>query len=153
MYIYNYFHNILRLFDVLQFSFHHKWNDARLLLINMVYTRIWKYQESKKKKTWKTEINTLSANFTRWSNTLKRFVGKLPTNCLSVFDHFVWLTLKGLSFFSSTPFHTTTRVSTKYPVHYCRTLEESIFLICVLQKYGLCERLSEYEQKENVLKM
>ena len=30
------------------------------------------------------------------SNTLKQFVGKLPTNCLSVFDHFVVLALKGL---------------------------------------------------------
>ena len=29
--------------------------------------------------------------------TLKEFVGKLPTNGLSVFDHFVKLDLKGLS--------------------------------------------------------
>ena len=42
-------------------------------------------------------LNPLSANPTRWSNTLKQFVGKLPTNCLSVFDHFVGLALKGLS--------------------------------------------------------
>ena len=28
---------------------------------------------------------------------LKQFVGKLPTNCLSVFDHFVKLALKGLN--------------------------------------------------------
>ena len=41
-------------------------------------------------------FNTLSANPTKWSNTLKQFVGKLPTNCLSVFDHFVKLALKGL---------------------------------------------------------
>ena len=41
-------------------------------------------------------INPLSANFTKWSNTLKQFIDKLPTNCLSVFDHFVRLTLKGL---------------------------------------------------------
>ena len=34
-------------------------------------------------------LNPLSATFTKWSNTLKQFVGKLPTNCLSVFDHFV----------------------------------------------------------------
>ena len=32
----------------------------------------------------------------KWSNTLKQFVGKLPTNCLSVFDHFVELA-KGLN--------------------------------------------------------
>ena len=40
-------------------------------------------------------FNPLSANFRKWSNTLKQFVGKLPRNCLSVFDHFVGLTLKG----------------------------------------------------------
>ena len=34
---------------------------------------------------------------TKWPNTLKQFVGKLPTNCLSMFDHFVKLTLKGLN--------------------------------------------------------
>ena len=39
----------------------------------------------------------LSASFTKWSNTLKQFVGKLPTICLGVFDHFVGLALKGLS--------------------------------------------------------
>ena len=37
-----------------------------------------------------------SANPTKWSNTLKQFVGKLPTNCLSVFDHFMGLAFKGL---------------------------------------------------------
>ena len=41
-------------------------------------------------------FNPLSANPTKWSNTLKQFVAKLPTNCLSVFDHFVGLALKGL---------------------------------------------------------
>ena len=38
----------------------------------------------------------LSANPTKLSNTLKQFVGNLLTNCLSVFDHFVGLALKGL---------------------------------------------------------
>ena len=42
-------------------------------------------------------FNLLSANITKWSNTLKQFVGKLPTNCLSVFDHFVGLAVKGLT--------------------------------------------------------
>ena len=41
-------------------------------------------------------FNPLSANFTKWSNTLKLFVGKLAANCLSVFDHFVGLALKQL---------------------------------------------------------
>ena len=44
-------------------------------------------------------FNPLSTNFTKWSNTLKQFVGKLPTNCLGVFDHFVGSALKGLRMF------------------------------------------------------
>ena len=43
-------------------------------------------------------LNPLTANFTKWSITLKQFVGKLPTNCLSVFDHSVGLALKELNF-------------------------------------------------------
>ena len=42
-------------------------------------------------------LNPLSANPTKWPNTIKQFVGKLPTNCLSVFDHFVKLALKGFN--------------------------------------------------------
>ena len=42
------------------------------------------------------KVKPLNANPTKWSNTLKQFVGKLPTNCLSVFDHSVGLTLKEL---------------------------------------------------------
>ena len=41
-------------------------------------------------------FNPLSANFTKWSNTLKQFVSKFSTNCLSVLDHSVGLVLKGL---------------------------------------------------------
>ena len=41
--------------------------------------------------------NPLSANPTKWLNTLKQFVGNLPTNCLSVPDYFVKLALKGIS--------------------------------------------------------
>ena len=41
-------------------------------------------------------FNPLSANPTKWPNKLKQFVGKLPANCLSVFDHFLKLALKGL---------------------------------------------------------
>ena len=43
-----------------------------------------------------SQLNALSANPTKWSNTLKQFVGKLSTNCLSVFGHVVGLALKGL---------------------------------------------------------
>ena len=54
------------------------------------------FQVSLKRKKF---FNPLNANPTKWSNTLKQFVGRLPTNCLSVFDHFVKLALKGLSAF------------------------------------------------------
>ena len=43
------------------------------------------------------KVNPLSSNPTTWSNTLKQFVGNLPTNCLSVSDHLVGSALKGLS--------------------------------------------------------
>ena len=46
---------------------------------------------------WEDIFNPLSANPTKWSNTLKQFVCNLPTNCLSAFDHFVKLALKGLN--------------------------------------------------------
>ena len=42
-------------------------------------------------------INPLSTNPGKWSNTVEQFFGNLPTNCLTVFDHFVGLVLKGLS--------------------------------------------------------
>ena len=56
---------------------------------------IWKYVCGLRMQ-FPDRLNPLSANPTKWSNTLKQFVGKLPTNCLSVFDHFVKLALKGL---------------------------------------------------------
>ena len=43
------------------------------------------------------DINPLSSNPTKWSNKLKQFVGNLPTNCFSVFDHFVLLAVKRLN--------------------------------------------------------
>ena len=46
-----------------------------------------------------TRINPLSTNFPKWSNTLKQFIDKLCTNCLSVFDLFVGLALKELKNF------------------------------------------------------
>ena len=41
-------------------------------------------------------FNPLNANPEKWSNTLKQIVGNLSTICLSVFDHFTNLALKGL---------------------------------------------------------
>ena len=51
----------------------------------------------------KTILTLLSTNPTKWSNTLKEFVGKLPTNCLSVFNHYVGLALKGLNLWLPLP--------------------------------------------------
>ena len=42
-------------------------------------------------------FNPLSVNPTKWSNTLKQFVGNLPTNCLRVLDSLVGSALKGLN--------------------------------------------------------
>ena len=85
------------------------------------------------------EFNPLSANFTRWSNTLKQFVGKLPKNCFSkrfvcklptsffsVFDHFVGLALKGLSTYRT--IKGAMVVNIKNIVHVCSNTLLSIFL-------------------------
>ena len=50
-------------------------------------------------------VNPLSTNFTKWSNTLKQFVGKLPTNCLRVIDHFVGLVFKRLRIYGGVIFY------------------------------------------------
>ena len=47
---------------------------------------------------WKL-VNPFCTNPTKWSNTMKQFVGNLAKNCLSVFDHFVGLALEGLTLF------------------------------------------------------
>ena len=41
-------------------------------------------------------LNSLSANHTKWSDTLKQFFSNLPTNYLTVFDDFVGLAFEGL---------------------------------------------------------
>ena len=60
----------------------------------------------------------LSANPIKWSNTLKQLVGNLPTNCLSVFDHFVGLALKGLR----TPFSSSSSAVMSVTVGFKRCL-------------------------------
>ena len=58
--------------------------------------------QSHSKHYFESGLNPLSTNPTKWSNTLKQFVGSLPKNCLSVSDQFVKLTLNGLYFFRKT---------------------------------------------------
>ena len=70
--------------------------------INLIFSHQSKFTQCimTYKKCNSYNINFLSANPTKWSNTLKQFVGKLPTNCLSVFDHFVKWALKELKCFA-----------------------------------------------------
>ena len=63
------------------------------------------------------KFNPLSANPTKWSNTLKQFVGNLPTNCLSVFDHFMNLALKGLTSVKMTDMKSTPAMSLNTHAH------------------------------------
>ena len=55
---------------------------------------------STKENKYVSVINPLSANPTKLSNTLKQFVGSLPTNFVGALDHFVGLALNGLSRFA-----------------------------------------------------
>ena len=67
---------------------------------NVVWTRrylnLYQYVKIESMLNVFWETNPLSAKFIKWSNTLKQIVSKLPTICLSVFDHFSGLALKGL---------------------------------------------------------
>ena len=99
---YNNFHNILRLFDVLP-NFHHKWNDARLLLINMVYTscltsypmtqdlgsyKIRKYKESVSTPQNNSLVPSLRAKTKIWLILAKNSWSKLLSFSP---DHFIGL--------------------------------------------------------------
>ena len=72
-------------------------------LQNAFFQFSWSWENcvsEKFKKTVDVTLNPLSTNPTKWSKILKQIVGNLPTNCLSclsVFDHFVGLALKGLT--------------------------------------------------------
>ena len=62
-------------------------------------------------------LNPSSTNPTTWSNILKQFISNLPTNCLSVFHHFVKLALKGLRYY--TPFKVRKFESLFYKINTC----------------------------------
>ena len=68
------------------------WSKAiiKQCFFNYIYT--WQKHKIRQQRS----INPLNAKFIKWSNTLKQIVGKLPTICLSVFDHFSGLAFKGL---------------------------------------------------------
>ena len=71
------------------------------------------------------QIIPLNASPTKWSNTFKQFAGKLPTNCLSVSDHFVGLALKGIYW-----------IKLQYQV-------KQVFLMKVFEIFFFCAQLSK----------
>ena len=64
-------------------------------------------------------FNPLSVNLTKWSNSLKQFFCSLLTNCLSVFDHFVGLTLERLIDFAF--------MASFYKINYIRCIQGKKF--------------------------
>ena len=85
-------------------------------------------------------LNPLSANPPKRSNTLKQFFAKLPTNCLSVFDHFVGLVLKGLRNHRSSnhcPTHTFFQIYEKLCGSRYAGLPRNAKLIQFFQKFSL----------------
>ena len=63
-------------------------------------------------------INSLTTNPTKWSNTLKQFVGNLPMNCLNVFEHFVGMALKWLMY-AIVKFISSGNFSLHSQIYYC----------------------------------
>ena len=81
-------------------SMEHSWFFIiQLLPFSVKMLNFYKHYEILYHHVFRKDLNPLSGNPTKWSNTLKQFVGNLLTNFLSVFDHFVRLALKGLSLF------------------------------------------------------
>ena len=74
-------------------SLHKKWSfPLRIFSVNVTKSAV-----SFGFRSFTKEIlNPLNSNPTKWSNILKQFVGNLPMNFLSMFDHFMKLALKGL---------------------------------------------------------
>ena len=95
-------------FDMFEFQSKHvkphkasstMWVDHHMNALSNFIDKFWLHFEviaATTKRTFKATLNPLSANPEKWSNTLKQIVGNLPTFCLSVFDHFMNLTFKGL---------------------------------------------------------
>ena len=70
-----------------------KTNSVKMLYF---FRRSWLTQTLRGPLREELRINPLSAKVIKWSNTLKQIVVNLPTICLSVFEHFMNLALKGL---------------------------------------------------------
>ena len=85
-------------------------------------------------------LNPLSAKITKWSNTLKQFVGNLPTNCLSVFDHFVGLALKGLNISQNSQENTYARASFNRAAGLSLIILKNMLKTWKFTKNKLCQR-------------
>ena len=70
-------------------------------------------------------FNPLSANPTRWSNTLKQFVSNLRTNYLSAFNHFVKLAFTGLK--RSSKKMTLSLYNIETPIHHTCAVVNGIY--------------------------
>ena len=76
-------------FNYNNFQFSHKSGSSKsLFLLSLTVTKL-KSTTKGTKTIFRNNLNPLSVNPTKWSNPLKQIVGNLPTNCLSVFDHFL----------------------------------------------------------------
>ena len=73
------------------------------MLISKLF--FWKTERNKKTPFYFYTINPLSLNVTKMVKHTRTIHRLLPTNCLSVFDHFVDLALKGLSLYQAGPAH------------------------------------------------
>ena len=71
-------------------NFRSYWVRLWLVTDQAIYGLVWALQNQWCSHLYSLKVDYLECSrLTKWSNTLKKFVGKLPTNCLSVFDHFV----------------------------------------------------------------
>ena len=77
-------------------SLDHQSEILKFVLIVRPSKDLLKYNKTKVLTTY-IYLHPLSTNPPKWSNTLEQFASNLPTNCLSVFDDFVILALKGLN--------------------------------------------------------
>ena len=92
-----------------------KWFKKNCFNVNLLFCIFVHFSARVIITTQNDDINPLSVHSTKWSSILS-ICRLLPTNCLSVFDHFVGLALKELisSFFYQNdynPFHSSTSLS------------------------------------------
>ena len=91
--------------DLLHENFYYKFTKVKVqsihklqpFLCSLSPTIFWYFQVVEEWNTDVKWVSPLSANPTKWSNTLKEFIGNLPMTCLSVFNIWWGWRLKGWS--------------------------------------------------------